>query len=484
MAKGYIGLTRYSPRPGDIVRWSEDNQRDDILAWAAEKGEPIVDWRHSRFVSGDDSERFDLVEITGALKRADARGVVCADLSRWSRDDVPTFFSGLQKVLQAGYEVRWVSEDWLNLGQPFAWTMLSMLVERNHEALKEIRRKSSAGVRQAQSRGIWVGRIPFGWERAHRLDEEPDGKPRPGVNYGIRPNHRLRGRVTRIYELRRDGHSWHDIERREGIDEQTIRGIVSAERNREVVGDELWAAAQRPGPTFRSDSRGYLLSGLLVCPWCGNRLIGSAVKGWETLKSDRTIKIPRYLCKTWRGQHPWRGLSEKRLMSHVLPVLDAMTIAPAQQAEVATRVGRPDREVEAIRRRVARERAGIESKRRRIEDRLADDLIRPERAREMLAELDDRASLIVEPPPPGSTVAADLSILASLGTLIREVDWPDDRQGIVLANMLLREVIARITWPDRAVKYRPKVELNPRYAAIWTAVSGGDRIDVAEVAVQ
>ncbi len=120
------------------MRWSEENQRADIEAWAAKKEVPIVAWGHSRFQSGDSGSRFDMDEVLRLLKKHGAEGIVTADLSRWSRFDVPAFFPGLEQILSSGYRVRWVAEDWLDLNLPFRWTIFTALVEKNHLQLIEI----------------------------------------------------------------------------------------------------------------------------------------------------------------------------------------------------------------------------------------------------------------------------------------------------------------------------------------------------------
>jgi DNA invertase Pin-like site-specific DNA recombinase len=471
--KGYIGLTRFSPRPGDVVRWSEDNQVADIEAWAAKQNEPIVAWRHSRFESGDKSDRFDLPEILDALKGHSAQGIVCADLSRWSRLDVPGFFAELQRVTSAGYEVRWVAEDWLDLKKPYAWSILGMIVERNNLELETIRRKSSAGVRRAQSNGIWVGKIPWGWARQHSLGEREDRKLQPGVDYGIKPNHRLRAKMLRIFALRAERHSWHDIERREGVDAETVRSVIKQERNREIVGDDLWERTQLPGYVERVDSRGYLLTSLVICPWCDKRMIGQASKTWEMAHGlDGASKRPRYICRTSTGSHPWRSISERLITRHLWPVLDAMALSPADQAEIAERVGRTDKSAAAQQKLRLKTLMKIETRRRRIEEGVASGLIRLTSAKDMLSQLDAEERDVPPPPIQHATVAADLVLLASIGSLVRAVDWPNDRQGVRMANALLREVLVRIEWPDKATKYRPRIVLNDRYAAIWAAISG------------
>ncbi len=353
------------------------------------------------------------------------------------------------------------------------------LVEKNHLQLVEIRTKSKAGQQRAIRNGIWVGRVPYGWERVHQISEHEDGQPRDGVNYWIRPNHRLRDKLTRIYELRAAERSWNSIERATGIDQETVRGILKNSRNREIVGDELWGRAQHVAVVQRADSdRAYLLSGILRCPWdrttekpdLSHRLIGQAAKTWEMAKGKATApSAPRYICRNYRTEHPWRSISERLIWRHIEPVLQCLVVAEADRELVASRLEslRPRSDDGAAR---IEEIARIERRRRRIEEGVAASVIRHDSAQEMLAKLDKEEAGIPPPQIESDDIRADLSLLSSLSGLIAQLEWPADREQIAIANRLLRDVIIRVEWPDRPVKYKPRIVLSDRYVALYNGL--------------
>ena len=59
--------------------------------------------------------------------------------------------------------------------------------------------------------------------------------------------------------------------------------------------------------------------------------------------------------------------------------------------------------------------------------------------------------------------------------MISALEWPRDREGVLIANQLLRETIQRVEWPDRRIKYRPRIVLQPRYAGLY-ALLGSPRL--------
>lgn len=449
-----------------MVKWSEDIQREQIEEWAARKGHEILDWYTDRGVSGGDRARTARDAMLARAKSLRAEGFVSADLSRWTREDAIDAFSLLGNLRDAGLSVFWVAEDWLDLNSPYAMLALVAMVSANAEEKKRIQRKTREGVLKARDSGIWVGRIPWGWERVRELRRDDDGVRKPGADYWIKV---VKPReITRLYQLRAEEKSWHSIERTTNIDQETVRSIIKNQVNRSVVGNDLWDRAQRSTVAVRADSRGYLLTGLLICPWCGNRLIGCARKPW----SGGPERSPTYRCATWKRTqpHPWRSISELKVWRHIAPVLEAFTIGPEEQDRLLAGSRQDDKETARRNRERSRMLADIERRRGRIENSLADGVMRTETARAKLKELDEREAAVPPPAVDSSSAPGDISLLADLRQMISALEWPGDREGILIANQLLRETIQRVEWPERRVKYRPRIVLQPRYAGLYAAL--------------
>ncbi len=85
----------------------------------------------------------------------------------------------------------------------------------------------------------------------------------------------------------------------------------------------------------------------------------------------------------------------------------------------------------------------------------------------MLAKLDEEEARIPPPQIESDDIRADLSLLSSLSGLIAQLEWPADREQIAIANRLLRDVIIRVEWPDRPVKYKPRIR-----TATWLSTTG------------
>jgi DNA invertase Pin-like site-specific DNA recombinase len=454
-----------------MVKWSEDIQREQIEEWAARKGHEILGWYTDRGVSGGDRARAARDAMLSQAKSLGAEGFVSADLSRWTREDAIDAFSLLGHLRDAGLGVFWVAEEWLDLDAPYALMALVAMISANAEEKKRIQRKTRQGVLKARDSGIWVGRIPWGWERARELRRDDDGVRKPGADYWIKV---VKPReITRLYQLRAQEKSWHSIERETNVDQETVRSIIKNRVNRSVVGEDLWDRAQHSSVAVRADSRGYLLTGLLICPWCGNRLIGCARRPW----SGGSKRLPTYRCATWkRAQpHPWRSISELKVWRHVAPVLEAFTIGPQEQARLLAGSRQDDKEIGRRNRERSRVLADIEVRRKRIETGVIDGVMRTETARERLKELDDREAAIPPPAVDSSSAPGDIRLLADLRTMIAALEWPRDREGILIANQLLRETIQRVEWPDHRIKYRPRIVLQPRYAGLY-ALLGSPRL--------
>ncbi|HEX7948922.1 MAG TPA: recombinase family protein [Candidatus Limnocylindrales bacterium] len=449
-----------------------DIQQNEINRWAKEHDHEIVGWWEDRRISGDMAVREGRDSLIAEAKKVHADGIVASDLSRWTREDALAAFSLLNELRGAGIEVKTVAEAWLDLSQPFAYTILVALIERNHQQLETTRANTRKGLRASQEAGTWIGRVPWGWQRVREL--RADGGVRvPGKNYWIKPARPAE--IRRLFEARAEGRSWAGIERVTGIRAASVREILTNEINRQVVSDELFDRAQRTGTLSNANARAYLLSGLLICPWCGRRMIGNVQRVWGPAG-----KTAHYRCKVWDNAiaHPWRAISERLVIRHLVAALERIRLSDADRAAVETKLRRSAPNQAALVKAHEKRVAQLEAKRRRVENGLAEGLIRPDRARQMLAEISDSETHLAPPPVVIAEAAANLTQLGSLPALIERARaaWLDQAEGgeagevardvVYAANAVLREVVSRIEWPERRVKYRPRIVFAARYAAV------------------
>lgn len=440
-------------------------QKTEIEKWAAEGRHEIAAWFDDQATSGDTATRAGRDALLEFAKSQQAEAIVVSDLSRWTREDAMAAFALLDHLRKSGLRVVTVAEAWLDLSQPFANVVLAALLERNNQMLQTTRTNTSNGLKASQAAGTWIGAVPWGWKRVRELRAD-GGIRQPGTDYGIEPAEPEE--LRRIFHLRATGRSWHGIERDVGIRAATVREILTNQVNRKVVGDELFDRAQRSTAVERSDSRSYLLAGLLHCPWCGNRMIGNTGKVWRGL-----AKAPHYRCKVYASDHPWRAMSERLVIRHVIAALEAVRVTDIDRAVVASRLHQSHPGQAAAMKAYEKRVREIETRRRNIEEGVAKGAIRPERGRQLQAEEDEKEANLPPPPITVGTTEANLSLLESLPALVERArsGWPNEPEVTRATNAVLREVIARVDWPERKVKYRPRIVFAPRYAAIVSIVS-------------
>lgn len=495
-----LAYRRYSPRP--VLRHSMEIQEAEIKEWSAAKGHEIVGWFEDAAVSGDTAVRQGRDALLAAAAAMQAEGIVVANLSRWTRQDAPDAFRVLADLRDAGIQLKTVTEDWLDLSKPFGWSILALLLDRNNLELETIRANTRKGSQASRASGIWHGRLPWGWRRVRTLAQ--DGGTRvPGTDYGIEPAQR--GAIRKMFEARASGMSTHTIGRRFEMRESSVREILRQERNQVVVGEDLWQRAQVATTWERHDSRGYLLAGLMVCPWCGRRMIGCARKGY----GDDHHKNPYYQCRNFgappldgtrrprgrprmsKGQeigsdHPWRSVSERLFIRHLNALLESFVLSAEDQGAVVDRLAGSGAKQQAAAK--AREKAlrSLELQRKNIERGVATGTIRVETAKDLLAELLDREAELPPPPVLSTDPSADVALLAGLMPIVVRArqGWPDEPEVSRAANAILREVIHRIEWPieTRRKKYQPRIVLRDRYAAIWSAMRASNASSASRLA--
>jgi Site-specific recombinases, DNA invertase Pin homologs len=466
-----LAYLRYSPRP--VVKWTLEKQREEITEWAAPHGHVIVAEYTDRSVSGDDNNgnvaRQTLVD---ALREGDAEGVVFADFSRWTRQEAIPALYFIDQLEREGIRVLSAWEDFLNQPSGIRAIALLIVLSKNEMELKRMRGNISKGVRLARKSGIWMGPVPLFYRRLGSLADEPDGKPVDGVSYWIEcfdPS-----RVQALFEGRRDGKSLATLAAEVGIRRDQVSRVLAFRENMKIVGEDLWLLAQQVASTQRRSKwyRSYLLTGLVVCPFCDRRL---SARLRTRISADGTVM---YRCPNDSVPHAWRNISQHRILGHLLKFFDGLDLDGPTRNEIQLLLNKPLERVRLTEREkrmaeIARQRSFLEGAKKR--ERLSDEMV----AKNM-AELDRLERLI--PPEVAESARAEqrpLDLMCSLGAAIRRVGVQDYR-AIQAANALLREVVISITFADDD-RDHPVFRLKPEMRLVYETLRSKYPVTIATI---
>ena len=414
---------RVSPRPQDKVRYSPEIQESKCREWCEANGHEVVLVIQDILVSGGATNRFD--SIFAAIDKTPVDVLVVSDLSRWTRDDPDRFWYIHHVLRERGVRLYSVQESWLGGDMPFAATITTATVEANAREREILRLKTSEGVRRAVAAGKWFGRPRFGWtwlpeERRYAHDVD---------------------RIRALYDAWNRGDSMLAIGERFGMRASHVRQAISAQGQRQIVGDEVWLRAQQRPKGVRAQRStaqvGSPYRRLLACPFCGNFM------------QHHPHDFYSYECRA-AGSHPWRGLSTRLYVT--APVQTALASLKMPDDEAAALAAQQMPETKKPRRNVAAEL-----------DRLGELFVRgrlsQDRYERLAAELE--AERDGEPLPP-KPIPERIRVLQTLDHL----DFNDrSTEGAILLNRILREVVSITLAEDR----QASVAIMPDYAAWQTA---------------
>jgi DNA invertase Pin-like site-specific DNA recombinase len=479
-----VAYLRFSPRP--VLRWSLEKQRQEILQWAAVHGHEVVAWFTDRAVSGDDGlGKVARSALVRSLPEHQAEGIVFADLSRWTREDAVEALYHINQLEKDGIRVFSAWEDFLNHPSEVRWIILLLVLSKNEMELKRQREDISRGVRLALEAGVWMGPVPLFYERVRSLSDEPDRRRVEGQNYGIKcaePE-----KVFALYEGRLAGKSIAKLADEFGIRRDQVYSTLRRRQNIDVVGEVTWSAVQGIVVTQRQAKwyRSYLLTGLIVCPFCERRL-GASLRIRLTVDGTAT-----YRCANKAEPHVWRCISEPGITRQLLRYFDGFVLDAATRAEVLLVLRTPVERVRMTERQQAV--AEIDSQRRYLEGAKKAKKLPDQMVAKNLAELDRiERSLPPEVALAGPVEREPLDLMCSLGDAIRGIR-SEDYGAVQEANSLLRSLIQSITFaegdPRRPIfNLKPEVRLIydvlrsviPRTESVEPSVEGGSSDDPGE----
>lgn len=302
---------RVSPRPAENVRYSPELQEEKCRAWCVANGHEVVAVVSDIMVSGGSKDRF--TSIFQALEDHSPDLFVVADLSRWTRDSVTRYFAVKAILDNAGCKLVSVDDAWMTTDMPFVDTITSARVEANQQERLILKRKTSEGVRKAVAAGKQMGRC-YGWTWHPRERHDHGGAQCELIGEWTQD----RDAIVALFEDWVSGVSLTDISLRHPVTRGAVRRHIIANRQREIVGDDLYDRAQATlrARSQRSDAKwGSLYAGLLVCPFCGWTLIQSGAH-WG-----------HYLCHRRAQGHDWFSISATKWVTpRVRELLDQMAV--------------------------------------------------------------------------------------------------------------------------------------------------------------
>lgn len=308
-ALGYVRVSRVGGRSGSSFI-SPEEQRDTITRLAAANGLELVDVVEEMDTSGGKSaEARQLGELVERIEKGEASALVCWKVSRMSRSLVDGVLTA-SRITEAGG--RLVASD-IDTGQPMGKALLGLMLGLAEEELDARRAGWAAAVTRAVTSGRFVGaRVPVGYRKRvrqlsaaglknpdPRVIVEPDVAPEAEGRLEVHPVESEA--VRRCFEARARGASWSAIVAILGeagvrvspsgaqsiLKSRTYRGevfsgkVATAGAHPELVEEQVWQLAQRPGKAGRPQGQhrtgalasvGFLAGGLAVCATCGARL--------------------------------------------------------------------------------------------------------------------------------------------------------------------------------------------------------------------
>lgn len=270
---GYIRVSRTNGRKGKRFI-SPEVQRDAITNWARAHGHQIVKWHEELDAPAGAGKRRPIFDdMLARIERGDTRGVVLWKFSRFGRSQIEASLR-IYKIEKIGAIVESATEGEQS---KLTRTIMLAIAEDELDRLTESWRESQ---RLAVKRGVWIGRVPFGY----RADDD-----------GVLVVHEHEAQIVRrAFKLAaRDGlhaamsyladavpaRTWRTVEARALLSQRAYLGEITygdlhnPRAHEPLVTLAEFAAAQTE-PRARASNSDYPLSKIAVCADCGEGMTG------------------------------------------------------------------------------------------------------------------------------------------------------------------------------------------------------------------
>lgn len=220
----------------------------------------------------------------------------------WHVDRLVVRNKDLERVIELGIPIHAVMAGHLDLATPAGRAVARTIVAWAHyeRELKGERQKSMHRQRREQGRVWWHARTPYGFEA--------DGSPADPAAVRV------------LYQRVVEGEALAALGRDAGMTAHGIRMLLQNERNRPLVGDDLW---DQVGALLRARRTGYrygvgMLTGVAVCGVCGNKCgtgtHSSHPGSFYVCKPHGHVKWPRELVDAYVGAQiadMWAGAKDQ-----------------------------------------------------------------------------------------------------------------------------------------------------------------------------
>jgi len=280
----YVRLSSFRAGEPDVA---PETQRRACRAYAESRGWQVVEYFEDLDVSGGSLNRPELTRLRKQWGRYDH--VIAHKLDRWSRS-LTDFLDLHQEAEDAGVSLVSVSES-LDMSTPMGRFVAQILVAFAEMERAIITSRIRNGKETARDLGRWSGgKVPFGFSAEDGFLVVNDAEA---------------GLIRETIRKRQSGVSWaqicqwlQEVAPSRQWSSRTVRRTISAERLRgTILSPAEWEAAQETvKPLKRADwtpRQDNLLSGMLRCGSCGNRMYH---RTWNGEKYQKDM----YLCNNAR----------------------------------------------------------------------------------------------------------------------------------------------------------------------------------------
>lgn len=296
---GYIRVSRVGGREGEGYI-SPDEQRDSILAYAAQLGGEIVAWHDDQDYSGGNTERPGFQAMLERLERQETDGTVVMAIDRFARSTADGY-RVIKAIVNRG-QVFASCRERIDPRTPEGRYMLRSFLSNAELFLEQMEARWESAKGRAIARGAHIGPTPNGYLKVDPLPSKPThispidsaamgGPTGPGLLvprpvYGAAMSDLFeRGAAGRHGDSalaqwmtkqtpREGGAPWSPTEVRRWLSNRIYLGevrygpLVNAKAHKPLTDEETWQRCQRePGEQRRAPSP-FLLKGLVRCAAC------------------------------------------------------------------------------------------------------------------------------------------------------------------------------------------------------------------------
>ena len=357
-AAGYLRMS------SDKQDKSIDQQRDEIVTYAARNGFHIVSWYADEGISGWKSkERHSFLQLIADSASGDFKVILCWDQDRFSRFDPMEANFYWHQLRQAGVHIETVTDGKLDFDSLGGWLTSSVKQYGKNEYSKALAKNVCRGRRTRILEGKWCWPAPYGYRNVNGtlqiIPEEAEivrrifvmranGFGKKGIAKqlsvdGVQSpsgsavwNDRQIGKMLRAKTY--IGHTEFGAQADAAFTRMFDRPGINKNTHQPIIDDDLWRDVQavnerrKTVPAARR-CEGAHLSRLLRCGCCGQAMYAQGRKGFyvcgnyhvngtcsfNTIKFDVALKLvadkvrESLLCNSIEGL---TAKIEKSLLSH------------------------------------------------------------------------------------------------------------------------------------------------------------------------